>query len=180
MKSLHSFERHSGDAAALMVLALLALMAGGDRIYAASHGIPAHDVGAEASLNGTTGSGRQVREIDDPSSGTRWWLVRDKTNPGPGRMELALPETDPGTLERQAEPPVVVQTRPAPIIRAGDKLVVEEHSATADAYLEGVALQPAVSGSALHVRLSIGGRVVRAVAVAPGRAALETPAGGRR
>ncbi len=32
-----------------------------------------------------------VREIDDPNSGTRWLLVRDKTNPGgPGRLELVI------------------------------------------------------------------------------------------
>ena len=62
------------------------------------------------------------------------------------------------------------------MIRAGDKLVVEEHSLTTDAYLEGVALGPAGQGTALNVRLSIGGRVVRAVAVAPGRATLEAAA----
>ena len=62
------------------------------------------------------------------------------------------------------------------MIRAGDKLVVEEHSLTTDAYLEGVALGPAGPGAALRVRLSIGSRVVRAVAVAPGRATLEAAA----
>jgi hypothetical protein len=89
-------------------------------------------------------------------------------------MELAPPGRDPGVAGRQAKAARGPQTKPVLIIRAGDKVVVEEHSATTDAYLEGLALGPAGPGSALNVRLSIGGRVVRAVAVAPGRAAFGT------
>jgi hypothetical protein len=122
-----------------------------------------------------------LREIDDPNSGTRWLLVRDISNPGgPGRLELVFPARDPGARWKEAKVLGVAQTRPVTIIRAGEKLVVEEHSATTDAYLEGVALGPAGLGSPLNVRLSIGGRVVRTVAVAPGRAALESVPGGRR
>jgi hypothetical protein len=179
MKSPHSLERISGDTAWFMILSLVALFAGGDRAVAQSHGLRTRDVGA--SPDGTAGLGRLVREIDDPNSGTRWLLVRDKANPGgPGRLELAPQGREPGTVERQVQGPSAVRNGPVSIIRAGDKLVVEEHSATTDAYLEGVALGPAETGSALNVRLSIGGKVVRTVAVARGRAALEAAAGGRR
>ena len=182
MKSPHSFERHSGDTASVMALALLTLLAGGDdRSFAASHEIPSPDVRIKVSLGDRTDSRSLLREIEDPNSGMRWLLMRDKSNPGgPGRLELAPPERDPGTVERQVQDPSFPQTRPVLIIRAGDKLVVEEHSTTADAFLAGIALQSAGPGSVFKVRLSIGGRVIRAVALAPGRAALEAAAEARR
>jgi hypothetical protein len=60
----------------------------------------------------------------------------------------------------------------APVIRAGDLIVVEEHTEVVDAVLEAVALGPAAEHGTLHARLRIGGRVVQATAVAPGRAQL--------
>jgi hypothetical protein len=162
----------SGDTASeFMLLSLLTLLANSLLAHAERHEVPNRDPRIAATSNGTA---VLLREIDDPSSGTRWLLVRDKTNPGgPGRLELVMPGRDPGVLGRLAQTPLVAQIRPIPIIRPGNKLVVEEHSTTADAYLEGVALGPAGTGSVLNVRLAIGGRMVRAVAVAPGRAALE-------
>jgi flagella basal body P-ring formation protein FlgA len=66
-----------------------------------------------------------------------------------------------------------------PVIRAGDRLTVEEHTAVVDAVLEARALAAAAMGAALDVRLTIGGRVVRAVALGPGRAALQSENGVR-
>ena len=48
--------------------------------------------------------------------------------------------------------------------------MVEEHTAVADVRLEAVALEPAVKGAHFKARLKIGGKVVRVVAVSPGRA----------
>jgi hypothetical protein len=62
---------------------------------------------------------------------------------------------------------------PAPILHSGDRLIVDEHTAVVDAQLEAVAMGPAAAGGSLNVRLAIGGRVVRAVATAPGRAVLQ-------
>jgi hypothetical protein len=162
-----------------MVLTPLTLLAVSKKTHAEGHAIPTPTVRvAAASLDGTVG--RLWREIDDPTSGRRWLLVRDKTNPGgPGRFELA-PERDPGALQSQAKVAAVAQIVSAAIIRPGDKLVVEEHSAITDAYLEGVALGPAKPGAVLDVRLSIGGKVVRVVAVAPGQAALAAATEARR
>lgn len=160
----------SGAASDFAVLALVALLAGGLRAPAETHEIPALDLRIAASPARTAESERLLREIDDPSSGTRWLLVSDQTNPGgPGRLEPAPAGKDPGAAERRTNAPRIGQNR---MIRPGDKLTVEEHSSTTDAYLEGVALEPAGPGAALKVRLSIGGRVVRAVAVEPGRARL--------
>lgn len=63
------------------------------------------------------------------------------------------------------------RTQFIPVIRAGDLLVIEESTTVADARLEAVALGPATAGSPLNVRLKIGGKVVRAIALSPGRAA---------
>lgn len=116
-----------------------------------------------------------VREIDDPHSGARWLLMRDHNHPaGPGRLILVA------TANRQAgqgEPvgslsPVKTEMiRIRPIIRAGDRLVVEENTALIEARLEAVALGPATLGSTFDVRLKMGGKVARAIALAPGRAA---------
>jgi type IV secretory pathway VirB3-like protein len=65
-----------------------------------------------------------------------------------------------------------------PVIHAGDRIVVEEHTQVIDAVFEAVSLQPAIEQGAFRARLRIGGRVVRVIALAPGRArvAAETEA----
>jgi len=121
-----------------------------------------------------------LREIDDPHTGDRWLLVRNGECPGgPGRLMrvTARRYKSGGAALRVAGQPedAVFQ----PVIRAGDRLIVEEHSARVDAVLEARALNPAAAGTALDVRLAIGGKVVRVVALGPGRAALQAEAGVR-
>ncbi len=126
-----------------------------------------------------------VREIDDPTTGDRWLLERDSRNPGgPGRMVLVGHEkavrvsSKPGN-EVWAGGANASAVLPASVIHAGDRVIVEEHSALVDASLEATALGPARQGAQLRVRLSIGGRVVRAVAVTTGRATLASESGAR-
>ncbi|MGA2887323.1 MAG: hypothetical protein ABSE51_04675 [Terracidiphilus sp.] len=118
--------------------------------------------------------GEIVREIDDPHTRDRWLLMRDSQHPGgPGRMVLVAARRDePGRASANAAAEKD-EARFNPIIRAGDRLIVEEHTEVADAVLEARALNPAAQGSAFDARLTIGGRVVRAVALAPGRATLQ-------
>jgi hypothetical protein len=71
------------------------------------------------------------------------------------------------------------QTSILPVIHAGDRLIVEENTRVAVARLEAIAMGPALRGSPLNVRLSIGGNVVRAVALGPGRAAFAREVGSR-
>jgi hypothetical protein len=100
-------------------------------------------------------------------------VVKDIEHPGgPGRLV-------PLEAGRHADAPLrgTNFTAPklagsAPVIRAGDRIVVEEHTDVVDAVLEAVALGPAVEQGPLDARLRIGGRVVRVVALAPGRARL--------
>lgn len=108
-----------------------------------------------------------VRELDDPNSGARWLLYASR-NGGPGRLVLVTNSQPRGNATAA---PIL----PPPIIRAGDRIVLEEHTAVVDARLEAIALGPAAAGGTLRVRLAIGGRIVSAVAFAPGRAEL-TPA----
>lgn len=110
-------------------------------------------------------------EIDDPNSGARW-LMYASANGGPGR--LVLVSSSRGTAPRgTAQARGVDAPRlPRPVIRAGDRIVLEEHTPVVDARLEAIALGPAAPGGDLRVRLAIGGRTLAAVAVTAGRALL--------
>jgi len=112
--------------------------------------------------------GEVIREIDDPRNGDRWILTRDLSHPaGPGRLVLLASVR---ILTRQAVPE---EEALAPVIHSGDRVIVEEHTAMVDARLEAVAMGPAVAGSPVNVRLSIGGRVLQAEAIGPGRAVFQ-------
>ena len=120
--------------------------------------------------------GPVVREIEDPHSGDRWLLVRQAEYPGgPGRLLLARWTSLDGNS------PVALAVRPhvAPVIRAGDRVTVEEHTARVDAVLAAVALGSAAPGALLRVRLAVGGRVVQAIATAAGHATLALDAEGQ-
>jgi flagella basal body P-ring formation protein FlgA len=101
----------------------------------------------------------------DASTGVRWVLVKDAAHPaGPGRL-IADRST---LLQRQVSTLLQRQV----LIRAGDWVLVEEHTENVDLRLEAVALSPAAVGCVFAVRLRIGGKVTQARAVAPGRAEL--------
>jgi hypothetical protein len=141
-------------------------------------------------------SGEVVRQIADPGRDGTWLLIRNPVHPaGPGRL-IWVPRggqlagqaqlADQARIADQASSPAVPVTEAAlealkPVILAGDRLVVEEETPVVDARLEATALGPAPAGAALNVRLEIGGKVMRAIALGPGRArfAYETqPASG--
>lgn len=128
--------------------------------------------GAPAASNEQSRQSQQVlRSIYDPVFGGCWLLVSDPEHPGgPGRLVPAdLSHQLTGSREVRPNPLVVV-------IRAGDKLLLEAHTRTADTWLDAVALGPARTGASLLARLRFDNRVVRVVATAPGRATLVAPA----
>lgn len=113
-----------------------------------------------------------VREVDDPHSGERWILVPALDHSaGPGRW-IARPAAPDGASGPAG--PALVKAAAKPVIRAGDGIRVEEHTAFVDATLEALAMGDAAAGATLRVKLKAGGHVVRAVALGPGRAKLAT------
>ncbi len=142
---------------------------------------------ASVSSLGAYAQGEIVREIDDSHNGDRWLLVRDPNHPGgPGLLLLVASvrsgpgpgpnnpdETNKAVTGQAATGGVVIP----PAIRSGDRVIVEEHTPVVDARLEAVALGPAQVGSPFRVRLGVGGRIVRAVALGPGRAAFAEETG---
>jgi hypothetical protein len=107
---------------------------------------------------------RAVREIEDPSSGLRWYLLRDPMHPGaPGRL---TPFPIHGDLAAQA----LVEPLSRPIVLAGDRLIVEDRTAVLSAHLEAVALRPAHKGQVIEARLT--GKAIRVQILGAGRARL--------
>ena len=113
-----------------------------------------------------------LREIDDPSLGQRWLLYRDPRHPaGPGRL-VAVGAAALGRPEAASSAGQGPAAAPRPVIRAGDRVVLEENTPVVEARLQAIALLPAFAGSPLKVRLLLGGKTVPAIAIAPGRVAL--------
>jgi hypothetical protein len=142
----------------------------------AAIGIQGQAVGQAALQDAREADPRTVlRLIDDRANCGRWLLARAPEHPGgPGRLVLvarqgAQVSVDGVKPRLQTPSPESL----VPVIRAGDPLIVEVHTAAADVRLEGVALGPARLGAALQVRLKFSGQLVRATASGPGRA---TPA----
>jgi hypothetical protein len=113
-----------------------------------------------------------VRVIDDPAFATRWLLVRGNHPGGPGAFvrRLSPGVADPASGKKKADTPDAFTT----VIHAGDKLILEAHTGTVDFRLEAIALSAARLGAPFQARLKFGGRIVRVVAFAPGRATLAT------
>lgn len=115
--------------------------------------------------------GEILGEIDDPHTGIRWLLMRDAANAGgPGRL-VRIGHAGSGA-KGGTRGGASGAARLRPLIHAGDALIVEEHTAVVDAWLEAVALGPAAAGAECRARLKIGGKVVRVVVLAAGRAEL--------
>lgn len=113
--------------------------------------------------------GEVLREIDDPHTGDCWLLLRDPAHPaGPGRLVLT------GLGKRSVPVMLPAEARALlPVIRSGERVVLEGHSAVADVRLEASAMGPARIGDSFSARMTIGGRIVKAVALGPGHAVVQ-------
>ena len=111
------------------------------------------------------GKGSRVgRGIEDPSSGRRLVLENDAAHPGGPCKRVEEPASTAGNPE-SAE-------KSRPVIHAGDRVVVEEHTRVARGLLDATALSSARQGARFRVRLQAGGRVLWAIAMGPGHAIL--------
>ena len=140
---------------------------------------PAAAGGASQEAEAGAPHGRLLRAIDDPSVGTSWLLYEDAEHPGgPARLvQVALGEAGAGRASSRAKE--MPDDSRHPIVHAGDRLTVEEHTPVADSKLAAVALSQAREGEEFEVRLEIGGRVLKAVAEGAGRARLAGESGVR-
>jgi hypothetical protein len=151
-------------------------------ISTAAQAPPAHssELTANPKPNATETPGSQLpgeilREIDDQQTGARWLLTRDRMHPGgPGKLVLLQGRIADAGPSGNANAHAALT---APVIHAGEAVIVEEHTAVVDARLGAVALGVAVGGGELKARLKIGGKVVRVMAIAAGRAELQAESG---
>jgi hypothetical protein len=173
MKVRDSGSKGTGSKSMGRIIAPLLLLLLTARLAGAARPVPIESVGFRnfdprtVSASANRASLPILREIRDPHTGVCWQLLLNAAAPaGPAQMtQAATPENS--CARRPAD-----QDAQRFAIRRGDRVVVEEHTRAADARLEAVAMGAAMVGSSLDLRLKIGGRVVRAVAIAPGRAAL--------
>jgi hypothetical protein len=170
---------------ALLVLAFASGASGQADVHSVAGLEPGAGPSASSVVPVRARSAQVVRAIDDAATGSRWVLVRDGRHPGgPGHLILAgsFPaqdvrnESGPAVVSGSTEP---YPALPPPVIRAGDRLIVEENTPVVEARLQALALGAAAPGSAFPARLEIGGKVVRVVALGPGRAALAAQTGVR-
>lgn len=147
--------------------------------------IEAQHAESESSLQNTP---NPVRKICDPHTGLQWILERDPSNQGgPGRMVLvnntsclhisATAEQDAASRNPSSGRKQATIHSAKVVIRAGDKLVLEENTPRVETRLEAVALSSAAVGAEFTARLSFQGAIVRAVAVEPGRASFSQASG---
>ncbi|MDR3723813.1 MAG: hypothetical protein P4K83_04915 [Terracidiphilus sp.] len=117
-----------------------------------------------------------VREIVDPFNGDRWLLLRDSATSGrPGRLVRVPRGSGMDSVLNVRHPDRGGSgTVPAyrPVIHSGDALIVEQSSPVLEARFAAVALETALAGARFRARLQATGAVVRAIAIASGRAAL--------
>jgi hypothetical protein len=117
---------------------------------------------------------REIRSIEDRGTHQHWILLQNLNRPAApalllqgaqglpcGRFRIEKSGSRSKSDARSFQPPV---------IRAGDYLIVSEHSSELDADLEATALKSAVIGNSLTVRLKAGGRTLSVIATGPGRA----------
>lgn len=132
-----------------------------------------HGQSSPISATGKSRTQQQTfRSIDDPSLGTRWLLIPESEHPGgPGRL-VRVDSSVFSCISTNAFP-----ISQAVVIRAGDRLLLEAHTSTADTWLSAIALGPACPGAPFLARLTLDNSIVRVVAIAPGRAIFLAPAG---
>ena len=115
---------------------------------------------------------RATRTIEDPGTHQHWVLLENLSRPAaPGLLVLRPRDFSCARLgAERLRSSSDTQSVPIPVIHAGDKLILSEHTSAIDADLEAMALTSAAIGKGLTVRLKFGSRTVSAIATAPGRA----------
>jgi|SRR5579872_2808297 len=125
-----------------------------------------------------------VRSQNDTTSSC-WVLARaDATAGGPGQWHFLQQRRCPVSTKTSireagltASSSHIPGVHTVPLIRAGDQIVVEDHSSLVAASFRARALDSACAGESLRVRLSFAATVIRVEAVGPGTALLTRESG---
>jgi hypothetical protein len=114
--------------------------------------------------------------IEDHSNHQLWLLTRNPDRPeAPATLIPILPGlSDSSPSEQGGKPRTAISPvkRGVTIIRSGEAVALYEDSSFMRLRLGGIALSTAAVGENITVRLTIGGRPLRAIAIGPGRAQL--------
>ncbi|HWT65468.1 MAG TPA: hypothetical protein VN151_05095 [Terracidiphilus sp.] len=115
--------------------------------------------------------GQQAAHVEhalvDPATQTKWVLQADSQHPGgPGRL-VPLHSASALVASEASN-----SGRAHSVIRAGDRLIVEETTQMLVARYAAVALAPAAIGDTLLARFAVGMKPVPVRALGPGRASL--------
>jgi hypothetical protein len=123
---------------------------------------------------------RAVRAIEDRGTHQHWLVLEDLSRPTAPALFVQAPGdlscVPPRPTEAGSRLTLPVPEFSLPAIRAGDPIVLFEHTPISDAELEATALKAAAVGQPLTVRLKFGGHIVHAIANAPGRATVSAEA----
>lgn len=172
---------HDRNIACMLLIALMALPVCGQqkRHEAAAQGADCNRLqDLESSADADY---RATRVILDAGTHQRWLLERNVSRPAfPARLIPVSGELSCARFgfEESGHRSTSNPKRPLlPVIRAGDSLILVEHTRVSDARFEGIALSTGAAGEAIQVRLKIGGRTLIAIPTAPGRAMLLTEDG---
>lgn len=118
---------------------------------------------------------RAVRVIEDPASHRRWLIEQNLERPDWPARVIQVPQGlscwNDTRRSDQAEKRNGLD-RSKRVVQAGETLRIVEESPVFRADLEAVALKNGGRGDWISARLRIGGKVVRAIVAAPGRAVL--------
>lgn len=171
MKVLTKIRRGSSQSIILILLLFHAAARGQTSQEPADERRTIESVNTPSVTTSSIATDRIAREIDDPSSGARWLLVQGDDHPGgPGQLILVSSHEQNGTAAASHQR--LNSKLQLPVIRAGDALIVEEHTSLLDARFDAVALGPALIGSVFRARLKLREKIVQAVASGPGHATL--------
>jgi hypothetical protein len=125
-----------------------------------------------------------IGTIEDFGTHRHWILLRNLSHPASPAMLVqkapALSCERPSAEGSRLRSAPDARRSSFPVIRAGDHLIVSEHTRIVDADMEATALKPAAIGESLTVRLKFGSRTLSVIATAPGRASLSEEGSGAR
>lgn len=119
---------------------------------------------------------RVVGYLDDSLLPKRWAILQDDTHPEAPRTLVPVGSSAAAKTQSGGIKPQSASSREN-VVHAGDRLTLLEDSPTLHLQLAAVAIENAIQGGRLRVRLVQGGTILSGVVLSPHRVKLLTVAG---